>query len=286
MARLFPCDVPPWLLWFVAGLFVAATVSLLITRSVAIRAPARKTKLCLETWLPQVRSGDVVLLAGVSFMGRAQRFILNTPVSHVGVVIVEREGTDAAQPWVLEAGRDHGVALTPLWTWLQCKDSRVFYRQLHMPGADDHKRRTALDAFVSRQLGRPYSYRFWMEATRVLPFTLPMPFDPEGKDEARFCSELVAEALVSAGALNHSQPCHLVMPRNLLQEPAVAKAGDSDDDDGGDCENSKRTSDRGKLQWLGKCGLGPVQSLVTKLSVYEVGRRAAEARRQHAPHAS
>lgn len=270
MPRLLPCALPPWMMWFVAGLLVAAAVSVLVARSVVIRAPARKSKACVEDLLPTMRSGDVVLVADVGLIGRAQRFILGTPISHVGVLVVDGEGTTSAVPRVLEAEREHGVTLTPLWRWLQNRDNRIFYRPLRAPPKTDERRRVAVDAFVSRNLGRPYSYRFWMEATRVFPFALPMPFDADSKDEARFCSELVAEALVAAGALDGSQPCHLVMPRDLLDERVVKT--DRDGEEGSDTDDEEKHDS--KLHWRTGWGLGATQSLVTRLSAYEVKRRA------------
>lgn len=273
--RLFPCAVPSWLLWFVAGLFVAAIVSALVTRSVTIRAPARKERVYLEDLLPTMQSGDVVLLAGVGTFGRVQRFVLNTPISHAGVIVMEHEGTPRAAAWVLEASRKRGVTRTPLWQWLADRDNRIFYRRLRAPPKVlPPARRVAVEEFVSRQLGRPYSYRFWMEATRVLPLVLPMPFDEGGKDEARFCSELVAEALVSVGALDAATPCHLVLPRDLLEARATEPEPEQEPEPEREID-ADETHD-GKLQWVAGAGLGRVHSLVTRMSAYEVRRRVAE----------
>lgn len=258
--RLFPCALPPWLVWFVTGLFVAALASWVVTRSVQIRAPPRKTRLVLEDALPTLRSGDLLLLAGIGVVGRAQRFLLNSPVSHAALLYVEHEGTAAAVPWAFEATREDGVTLTPLWAWLADKDNRIFYRAAR-GGLDGAARRRAMQDFISGNVGRPYSYRFWVEATRDLPLALPMPFDAAGKDDARFCSELVVEGWLALRMLRADlQAAHVVMPRELMRERAVG------DDDGPLA-----------LAWASGAGLGAVLSLETRLPPDAVVSRAAAA---------
>lgn len=251
---LFPVPLPPWVTCILVGIFVIAIVSIVVTRSLQISAPPRRSQLVLEEELANLRTGDVVLQAGVSLVGLAQRFILNTPISHVGVLYVERQGTPDAFAWVLEATRDPGVHVQPLWTWLADTDSRTFYRRLAAPLITPAEAARTMRAFIRRHVGRPYSYHFWIEAARILPLALPMPFDEESKDHARFCSELVAEAWMDMGALNATdQRSHTVMPRDLFEEPPVHE------------NKSPR-----KLMWTPGAGLEDVHSLITHKSAYEV----------------
>lgn len=254
--RLLPHPLPQWVMWLVVGLFAAAVVAFAVARAVNIRAPLQRDRVTVETALHELRSGDLLLLADVGALGRVQRFVLDTPISHVGVLVMSQ-----SQPWVLEATRSHGITLTSLWAWLGDGGKRVFYRRLHCD-TPDAERRAAVDAYANRNLGRPYAFRFWVEATRVLPLALPMPFDEEGRDEARFCSELVAEVFRAVGALDAKETAaaHTVMPRDLWEEPAVGTAGVV-------TAPPARTRDGvRKLAWRVGAGLGPIQSLVTALS--------------------
>lgn len=158
-----------------------------------------------------LHSGDVVFSCGSSFLSCAQRFLLNTPVSHVGVLVVEHE----EEPWVLESRKTTGVVKTRLHSWIYANTSKgnnVFVRraQTLMPNAERQRKMTD---FATSTLGRPFSYRFW------LPFLLPVSFASflDDADEAKFCSQLVVEALIEIGVLD-TTTTHLVLPKDLFHD--------------------------------------------------------------------
>jgi len=64
--------------------------------------------------------------------------------------------------------------------------------------------------FLQKNLGRPYSYRFWKSAIEkglgnLLSF--PLRWDTNTDREGMFCTELLAHTLAAGGALDLSQRC-------------------------------------------------------------------------------
>jgi hypothetical protein len=244
--RWLPCAVPPWLTWLVCVACVLALAFVVGVRWAGATLVASETLALTPTSMRTLRSGDVVLVRGSSAWSRAQQFLLNAPVSHVGVLFVERQGAPDAEVFVLDANRGVGVTRAPLRAW--CAGKRVFLRRV-CTKQSDAARQQAMRGFVADMLGRPFSYRFWLEAsdsTLALqtPASLSTLSSLAGADESRFCSQLVAEALVAVGALDKTTRTHLVLPSDLaapVPAPVPAPLGQ-----------------RSRLRWAAGGGLGPL----------------------------
>ena len=209
--RWWPCEIPGWIVHVCVVACVLATLVWLARRWIMAfheRTVSRQNK--ERDKKKSLHSGDVVFSCGSSFLSCAQRLLLNTPVSHVGVLLVEHD----EEPWVLESRKTTGVVKTRLHSWIHANTSKgknVFLRRAQTLMPDAERRRKMTD-FATSTLGRPFSYRFW------LPFLLPVSFASllDDTNEAKFCSQLVVEALIVIGVLD-TTTTHLVLPKDLFQ---------------------------------------------------------------------
>ncbi len=100
--------------------------------------------------------------------------------------------------------------VTPRKTEFLLNKSAVYVRRLAKP-LDDR----ACLRFLQRNIGRPYSYRWWMSAFFASPFALHLPISWHmAKDNpGMFCTELLAHLFAEQGFLNtQGTPPSSIMP--------------------------------------------------------------------------
>jgi hypothetical protein len=152
----------------------------------------------------QPQPGDVVLSTTSNFKATLKYIFAGSwKPTHAGVVVQTASGQLA----VLEAGggRSHEVKLVPIAERpLRESDAKIWIRQVHSPLTPEQSAR--LTEFAQTVNGRKYdTLRQMLLAT---PFRTRGPIrtfflgKPEGIVEKYFCSQIVVEALVYAGAVD------------------------------------------------------------------------------------
>jgi hypothetical protein len=160
--------------------------------------------LCEPTvgYVPQ--AGDIVLVVSDHFVWQLLFAIaLSCEPYHVGIVVRMPDGSYG----MLEAGppdQTAHVRICPLAERLAADAGRVFIRRRCVPLTAEQS--GALTGFALRQDGKPYAYlRFLAQGTPVRsrgPIRTEFMGKSRGEPWSYFCSELVVEAVVSAGLID------------------------------------------------------------------------------------
>lgn len=193
----------------IAIVAVAAAVRLYWVRLVRIDVPAVRAVAMRDA---MVRTGDVVLFAGVAIESRLIELMCASPVSHAGVVFVVD-----GRACVWHIASLHGWSkVEPLEDVAARYPGEVFVRPLL--GGGDLTR--ALSAFVDRHWGTPYRAAPTLVAHQLLVgdvARLPAPLDAiarRHRDHRRgwLCSSLVALAYAELGVLRLTRPPDSYLP--------------------------------------------------------------------------
>jgi hypothetical protein len=160
--------------------------------------------LCEATAAYAPQAGDIVLVVSDHLVWELLFAIaLTCEPYHVGIVVRMPDGTFG----MLEAGppdETTHVRICPLAERLAADPGRVFIRRRCMPLTDEQSE--ALTGFALRQDGKPYAYvRFLAQGTPLRsrgPIRTEFMGKSRGEPGSYFCSELVVEAMVSAGLID------------------------------------------------------------------------------------
>lgn len=171
-----------------------------------------------------IRTGDIFLFHGVSFLSKVIEFVQSTPYSHCGVAVRDDEH---ASPLLLHvaafgvvpdqaAGGEYhtGVQLNSLRDTLKAYaevDETAFYRPLHVTRTNEMA--TAVTEFITAADGRPFSRISgtvkWIEG-RLMHI--------ETGKQSFFCSQLVADLYQQIGLLPPRPPANAYEPRDFANE--------------------------------------------------------------------
>jgi hypothetical protein len=190
--------------------FLSFIGALKVPEKSAVLAGVEDRAVRLDTLQVIAKEGDVVLFKTAGVLQRLHRGLLSTDYDHVGIVIrIPEFSTSPASLFLLEATTD-GVLSYPLrrrlLAWSSC-GAHLAYRPLRMTRT--RTTATALADFVALNDGKPYSFT----PAKLLRRTSTV--DENGETEAFFCSELVASALKSIGALVDTRPSSSYLPASF-----------------------------------------------------------------------
>ncbi len=168
----------------------------------------------IDSLLSMCAAGDVVLFRTQGVLQSLHRGILNTDYDHVGVIVrIPEFSNSISSLYIMEATTD-GCLCYPLrkrLTAWNVSGAEIVYRHLNMSRTENRLR--ALGHFVAENDGKPYS---------ITPGKLFRSRNTRGGSEkqadAFFCSELVAGALKSIGALGFSKSNSGYYPSHFAEE--------------------------------------------------------------------
>ena len=204
----------------------------------------RLSFLRLQTAWSTLKTGDMIFTKAKNWTSRVQQFFLGSFINHCAMIFKASDGG----LWIWDLAPQVGAYMTPLdefvrnnWTGrppnphrgpvdlpvsyvvpriterfadsVQQKSS-LFVRRLHSP-LDQAK---TLE-FIQRNLGRPYSWRFWLSAyNRVTGLEFPLGWSIATDPLGMFCSELIGHTFVAAGALDGSKsPPASLLPSHFFE---------------------------------------------------------------------
>ena len=172
------------------------------------------------------QTGDLLFLRSPAFTSAIQQALFGSFVNHCSMIYK----TESGALWVWDCNPKIGAYMTPFEYYVRDNWEGNDPTPLSPPiGMDvsyaisEQKRKKGktskiyvrrrigkpLDAqcilrFIQKNIGRPYSYRFWPAAfTRSMSITIPFNV-PREKDMGMFCSELIAHTLAEAGCIDTS----------------------------------------------------------------------------------
>jgi hypothetical protein len=192
----------------------------------ALRAWRKRRRLSLpETSVPasdfraRVRTGDLLLTrAGNNLMSRLHSWGLNTPVAHVGIAVVEREGDPLTRVFMFESGAPRGSQLRDLEDYMRDGADSLWWRQLSSDGSGV---RSSLQSSMERHAHAAYSWRFLKDLPQELLGVVSPGGDDgvEADEHANSCADLVARVYEEAGFLALSRRRWL--PMHFLDDAAM-----------------------------------------------------------------
>ena len=161
------------------------------------------------------KTGDILLWSNKTMKLRTdiEKILLDTKYTHVGIVIVD----DAGDVWTWETYGKHGNTLNCLEELLKRNTDQCIVRQINK--CLDRQRVMEL---VNKSLTVPYSFGFWKAVINQWTPHMPVAYRAPvtNKPQRRFCSELVAETLVHANALDFTDSSltpGLLLPSHFSQ---------------------------------------------------------------------
>jgi hypothetical protein len=173
----------------------------------------------------ELKTGDIVLMAGESLFSRSIRCFTGSRWSHVGMV-VRIPDLDAVLLWESTTSGhpdDHstpegqkpkrGVQLPPLSKRVRDYDGQVALRQINQPLSSDQIGR--LTRFRHEVKDRDYDY----DALELLRSAMDEGLFWRNREDLQsfFCSELIAEGYQRMGLLEESKPSNEYTPDDFAQ---------------------------------------------------------------------
>lgn len=176
----------------------------------------------------QLQTGDMIFTKSQNITSRVQQYFFGSYINHCAMVFKASDGS----LWIWDLAPQVGAYMTPLHEFVRNnwvgrppnpktpplglpvsyvvprvterfansvqQKSALFVRRLYKP-LDQAK----VLEFIQKNLGRPYSWRFWLSAfTRVSGLEFPLGWSLGTDPMGMFCSELVAHTFAHAGALH------------------------------------------------------------------------------------
>ena len=188
----------------------------------------RLSFLRVHTAFSTLKTGDMIFTKSKNWTSRVQQYFFGSFINHCAMIYKASDGG----LWIWDLAPQVGAYMTPLDEFIRNnwagrppnpqngslglpvsyvvpritdrfadsvqQRSALFVRRLHKP-----LDQTKTLEFIQRNLGRPYSWRFWLGAyTRVTGLEFPLGWSLATDPQGMFCSELVAHTFVHAGALH------------------------------------------------------------------------------------
>jgi hypothetical protein len=194
----------------------------------------------IEDLLGTLKTGDLIFTKAKNTTSKLQQYFFGSYINHVAMIFKTHDGNF----WVWDTGPSVGAYMTPLHefirhNWLgrtppaesppigfdvayinpqkqdripEQEKSFLFVRRLLKP-VNEQK----ILAFIQQNLGRPYSYRFWMSAANIVTgYQMPFDWTLSTDSLGMFCSELLVHTLASAGEINASKtPAPSMLPKHF-----------------------------------------------------------------------
>ena len=192
----------------------------------------------IQDILPMLKTGDIIFTKAKNSLSLLQQYFFGSYINHCSMIFRANDSS----LWVWDTGPSVGAYMTPLYefvrhNWLgreppaetppigidisyvnpqkqeripELQQSMLFIRRLAKPINNDK-----ILSFLQRNLGRPYSYRFWKSAVNCITGLQPaFTFDQNG--EGCFCSELLMLTYNNAEEVNLLQtPSRSIMPKHF-----------------------------------------------------------------------
>lgn len=171
----------------------------------------------------QLRNGDLLLFRGTRPFSRAVQIWTRSPYSHVGVVCESYCGTRKRLD-VLEAMEGTGIRQYPLTKYLETPHQMVDLFRVDTPTISGD----AMVDFILDRRGTGYAWRQLLRSFVTFPLAELFGRADQVESERRFCSYLVAEALLAAGYAPKNPEAfvpHTIAPGDLTRIPGINFAG-------------------------------------------------------------
>lgn len=210
---------------FCVLLLLVASVAYGYVQSFKLQVP-RLNMTRLEDALASLKTGDLIFTRSQNWSSKLQMYFCQTYINHCCMVYKAHDGN----LWVFDVSPREGAYMSPLvdfirYNWkglpprpseappiglnipymtprqteLLMSKSAVYIRRLQKP-LDE---RLAL-RFLQENIGRPYSYRWWLSAFFESPFAihLPIPWSFAQDNPGMFCSEIIAHLFAQQGYID------------------------------------------------------------------------------------
>ena len=146
----------------------------------------------------EVKNGDLLVTkASNNPLSLIHSIALGTPVAHVGIALVEKEGDESSQVFMFESGAPRGAQLRNLDDYMLDGADYLWWRPLHV---SDSARQDVVRAmeFYNKV---PYSWEFLKDLPKLI-FSIEIPgLIDEGKQWSASCGDLVANVFIRAGLI-------------------------------------------------------------------------------------
>jgi hypothetical protein len=192
----------------------------------------------IQDILDTLKTGDIIFTKAKNSLSLLQQYFFGSYVNHCSMIYRANDSS----LWVWDTGPSVGAYMTPLYefvrhNWLgreppaetppigidisyvnpqkqeripELQQSMLFIRRLAKP-LDENK----VLSFLQRNLGRPYSYRFWKSAVNCITGLQPA-FSYDRNEQGCFCSELLMLTYDNAGEVNlQESPSGSIMPKHF-----------------------------------------------------------------------
>lgn len=202
------------------------------------------TFLRLKDAFATLKTGDLLFTKSGNWTSRVQQYFFGSFINHVAMIFKASDGL----LWIWDLAPQVGAYMTPLQEFIRSnwagrpptlgrnpvdlpvsyvvprvterfsdivdQKSALFVRRLHKP-----LDQTLALQFIQRNLGRPYSWRFWLSAfTRVTGLDIPLGWKFSTDPLGMFCSELLGHTFVHAHALDgRKSPPSMLLPNHFWE---------------------------------------------------------------------
>lgn len=181
----------------------------------------------VEDAFSTLKTGDMIFTKSKNWTSKVQTFFFGSYVNHCAMVFKASDNS----LWIWDLAPQVGAYMTPLREFVRnnwagrppnpqsppidlqvpyvvprsgrvgnalAQRSALFIRRSHF-ALDQQK----VLEFIQKNLGRPYSWRFWLSAyVRVTGLEFPLGWSLATDPLGMFCSELIAHTFIHAGALH------------------------------------------------------------------------------------
>lgn len=198
----------------------------------------------VEDALASLKTGDVIFTKSKNWTSRVQQYFFGSFINHCAMVFKAADGN----LWIWDLAPQVGAYMTPLQEFIRNnwvgrppnphsppiglsvsyvvprivdrfatsvqRKSALFVRRSSKP-LDQN----LVLEFIQQNLGRPYSWRFWLSAyTRVTGLEFPLGWALATDSLGMFCSELLAHTYIHAKALHPvKNPPSSILPNHFWE---------------------------------------------------------------------
>jgi len=188
--------------------------------------------------IKDLKTGDLIFGRHRNLASKLQQWAFGSPINHVAMIVRIEEDL-----WVWEVDPKTGSCLISFKDYIQSNFDgthkkpaipAVFYgldvpyvvprgtytkTALYIKRLPESIDQEKTLAFIEKNLGRPFSFRFWCAAaSQTLSFEMPCEFIPEG--QGAFCSELIATLYNELGIIRRSP--RTVLPLHLWDSSLIS----------------------------------------------------------------
>lgn len=204
----------------------------------------------IEDLLGTLKTGDLIFTKAKNTTSKLQQYFFGSYINHVAMIFKTHDNNF----WVWDTGPSVGAYMTPLHefirhNWLgrtppaesppigfdvayvnpqkqdripEMEKSFLFIKRLAKPLS--HKK---VLSFIQQNLGRPYSYRFWMSAANIVSgYQMPFDWNLSTDSLGMFCSELLMHTFDASEQVDLLiSPAPSIMPKHFWSNELAWKHG-------------------------------------------------------------